>query len=194
MKKLLITGFEPFDGESVNPSWEAVAQLPAQVGDFSLTKLCLPVVFGKAARIAGEKAEEMGADAILCIGQAGGREWVTPEFVGINLRHGPIPDNEGNQPEDEPILPGGDKAYFSTLPVREIAASLAAAGIPARVSYTAGAYVCNDLHYTLLARFEGTGTKVGFLHVPYSTEQDKTPAMTPEQILKAVTVAVETIK
>ena len=190
MKKLLITGFEPFGGEETNPSWEAVSRLPETIGGFTLVKRRLPVVFGKAADLLKQET----ADVILCVGQAGGRSAVTPEFVGINLRHATLPDNEGNQPKDQPILAAGDCAYFSTLPVRAMAEAIAAEGIPATVSYSAGTYVCNDVLYSLLAHSQGTDTRVGFIHVPYCTEQNKTPALAMEQIVKALTVAVETIE
>ena len=191
MKKLLITGFEPFGGETINPSWEAVSRLPAKIGGYSLTKLLIPVVFGEGAKKVIRVANEMCPDVILCIGQAGGRNAVTPELVGINLRHASIPDNGGNQPKDEPIVAGGACAHFSTLPVRKIAASITAAGVPSRVSYSAGAYVCNEVLYTLLANFHNSNTKVGFIHIPYCTEQQKEPSMALNTIIKALTVAIE---
>lgn len=194
MKRLLITGFEPFGGEEINPSWEAVSRLPDEIGDYALTKLRIPVVFGKAADAVLAKAAEVSPDAILCIGQAGGRSAITPELVAINLRYAKIPDNEGNQPKDEPILPNGDGAYFSTLPARQMAEAIAAAGVASQVSYSAGAYVCNDLIYTLLHRYQNTQTKVGFVHIPYSTEQGKEPAMDMADMLKGLTVAIENLE
>ena len=191
MKKLLITGFEPFGGECINPSWEAVAHLEDEVGGYALTRLCLPVVFGEAAKLVISAAEEIGADAVLCIGQAGGRSAITPELVGINLRNGNIPDNNGNQPRDEEIITGGDKAYFSTLPVRKMAEAVSAVGIPSQVSYSAGAYVCNDVLYSVLAHFAGTKTSAAFVHIPYCKEQGKEPSMELEQIIRALTVAIE---
>ena len=179
MRKLLITGFEPFGGEIINPSWEAVARLPDEIGIWSLTKLRVPVEFGVAADLVMQVAARGMPDAILCVGQAGGRDAVTPELVGINLRHSSVPDNGGYQPTDEPVVAGGADAYFSTLPVRKMAEATAAAGVPSCVSYSAGSYVCNDLLYTLLHRYRESGTKVGFVHIPYATEQGKTPAMEP---------------
>ena len=193
MKKLLITGFEAFGGESINPAWEAVLLLPDQIGDYHLTKLCLPVTFGGGTEKVLRTATELRPDVILCIGQAGGRSAITPEFVGINLRHATIPDNSGVQPKDEPIIPDGNAAYFSTLPVRNIVEKLTASGLPAQVSYSAGAYVCNDVLYTLLARYENTSTKVGFIHVPYCTEQNKTPSMPLCDIVKGLTIAIESL-
>lgn len=193
MKKLLITGFEPFDGETVNPSWEAVSLLPEQIGEYALTKLCVPVVFGEAAKRVLLAAQELCPDTILCIGQAGGRNTITPELVGINLRHATIPDNAGNKPTDEPIIDGGNAAYFSTLPVRKIREAVSKSGLPSQVSYSAGAYVCNDLLYTLLAHYENTTTKVGFIHVPYCAEQNKTPSLPLQEIVKALRIAIENI-
>ena len=193
MKKLLITGFEAFGGETINPSWEAVARLPETIGEYSLTKLRLPVVFGEAARIAISVAEDGDFDAVLCIGQAGGRSAITPELVGINLRHATIPDNNGNQPKDEPIAESGSAAYFSTLPVREMSEAIKAVGLPSAVSYSAGAYVCNDLLYSLLSHFDGSGTRATFIHIPYSTEQGKQPSMELEDIVRGLIAAIECI-
>ena len=156
MKKLLISGFEPFGGETMNPSWEAVSRLPDQINEYTLTKLRIPVEFGKASQAVLDAAEEICPDVILCIGQAGGRAAICPELVAINLRYAKIPDNGGLQPKDEPIISGGVCAYFSTLPVRQMAEAINGANIAAQVSYSAGAYVCNDLFYTLLHRFQNT--------------------------------------
>ena len=190
MKKLLITGFEPFGGETINPSYEAVVRLPDEINGYALTKLLLPVVFGKAAEAVMETADRISPDVILCIGQAGGRSAITPELVGINLRHASIPDNSGYEPKDEPVVAGGETAYFSSLPVRKIAGAIESAGLPAKVSYSAGAYVCNDLLYTLLERYKSSKIGVGFIHIPYSTEQNKEPAMDLEDIIKGLTAAV----
>ena len=193
MKKILITGFEPFGGEQINPSWEAVNRLPNQINEYQIIKLRIPVVFSEAARIVLNKAEEICPDAILCIGQAGGRGAITPELVGINLQNASIPDNNGNQPKDEPIIVGGDCAFFSTLPIRKIAQAINDSGISAHISYSAGAYVCNDVLYTLLAHFNKTTTKVAFIHVPYIKEQNKEPSMTLDDIVRGLTIAIENI-
>ena len=191
MKKLLISGFMPFGGENINPSWEAVKSLPDEIGGYTLEKVRIPVVFGEAYREVVALAEEISPDAILCIGQAGGRGAITPELVGINLRYAKIPDNMGNQPLDEPVAPDGRAAYFSTLPVRKIAEAMKSSGLPSEVSYSAGAYVCNDLLYSLLARFENTETRVAFIHVPYITEQEKTPSLPLDDIIRGLVVAIE---
>lgn len=191
MKKLLIMGFEPFGGETINPSWEAVNRLPEEIGEYEITKLKLPVVFGRAAEMAIKAAEELRPDVILCIGQAGGRGAITPELVGINLRHADIPDNIGQSPKDEPVIECGANALFSTLPVRKMAEAIRNSGLPSQVSYSAGAYVCNDLLYTLLSHFEGSQTRVGFIHIPYAPEQKKEPCM---EISRVVQGLMESIK
>ena len=193
MKKLLITGFEPFDNEAINPSWLVTEKLPDVINGYELTKLCLPVVFGEAAKTVISVAEKIDPDVILCIGQAGGRSAVTPELVGINLRYARIPDNKGAQPKDEPIVNGGENAYFSTLPVRKMADAINDIGIPSQVSYSAGAYVCNDLLYTLLHNFKDTGKRIAFIHIPYCTEQNKTLSMDIDTIVKALITAIESI-
>ena len=116
MKKLLITGFEPFGGEEINPSWEAISRLPERINEYTLFKLRIPVEFGKAAECVLQEAEEIRPDVILCIGQAGGRGAITPELVAINLRYAKIPDNAGYQPMDEAIIKGGARAYFPRSP------------------------------------------------------------------------------
>ena len=193
MKKLLISGFEPFGGEVINPSWEAVVRLPNEINGYSLNKMLIPVVFKDAAKMLIDAADKMGADVILAIGQAAGRSAITPELVGINLRHASIPDNGGNRPQDEPIAKGGAAAFFTTVPVRKMAEAISNIGISSSVSYSAGAYVCNDVLYTLLSRYEGSKTRVGFIHIPYSKEQNKDPSMELSDIVKALTVAIENI-
>lgn len=194
MKKLLITGFDPFGGESINPAWEAVRLLPDVIRDFELVKLEIPTVFGAAAQIVIDKAEEIHPDAIISVGQAGGRAAVTPEMVGINLRYASIPDNMGALPCDIPIAEGGPAAYFSTLPVRAMAKAICDAGLPGAVSYSAGSFVCNDVLYSLLHRFDGTAVRAGFIHVPFLPEQtvDK-PSLPLDKTIAALCAAIEAI-
>ncbi|MBQ7870720.1 MAG: pyroglutamyl-peptidase I [Oscillospiraceae bacterium] len=187
MKTLLITGFEPFGGEAVNPSWEAVAALPETIGSWKLEKLRIPVVFGLAGETVLDRAAAVRADAILCVGQAGGRGAVTPELVAINLRHATIPDNAGRQPQDEAVDPAGPAAYFSTLPVRAMVRAATEAGHKCAVSYSAGAYVCNDLLYTVLHRKKET--PACFVHVPYLPVQAREGAASME-----LTAIVEALK
>ncbi len=191
-KIMLVTGFEPFGGETVNPAWEAVSRLPERVGEWTLRALRVPTVFGSAAEAAAAEAEKIGAQAILCVGLAGGRAGVTPEMIGINLRWAAIPDNAGNMPQDEPVAAEGPAAYFSTLPARRMAEAIEEAGVPAGVSYTAGVYVCNDLLYSLLHRFRDTGVRVGFIHVPFLPEQARNgeACMELQDMIRALTAAV----
>ena len=193
MKKLLITGFDPFGGESVNPSWEAVKRLPDVIGDFALTKLEIPTKFSLAAQETLRVAEQLHPDVILSIGQAGGRDSITPEVVALNLREASIADHAGVLAQTEPVLEGAPAAYFATAPVRKMVAAVKDAGIPCKLSYSAGAFVCNDTLYTLLHRFEGTSTQVGFVHVPFLPEQAKegVPSLPLEKIVEALTVAIE---
>lgn len=192
MKKLLITGFDPFGGERINPSWEAVKLLPDCIGDYQLIKMEIPTVFGLAAQRVLEKDAEINADVILCIGQAGGREAVTPERIGINIRSARIADNAGNQPVEEPVIFGGPDGIFSTVPVSEMAQAIREAGLPGAVSNTAGAFVCNDTLYTLLHRYAGTAVRVGFIHVPYLPQQG-TPNLSLEQITQALHAAISAL-
>ena len=189
MRKLLVTGFDPFNGNSANPSWMAAQALPDRVGDFEIYRLQLPTVYGEAARTVMDHAEKLQPDVILCLGLAGGRAAVTPERVGINVRSASIPDNRGQQFSDMPIIPDGPAAYFSTLPVTAMAAAIRAEGLPGQVSNTAGTYVCNDVLYTLSHRFAGTKTKVGFVHVPYIPGQGE-PSLPLEDTVKALVAAI----
>lgn len=191
-KQLLITGFDPFGGSNVNPSWEAVRQLPDAIGNYRITKLQIPTVFDQAAQAVLRAAERLQPDVILCIGQAGGRNGITPEVVGINLREAGIPDNAGNQPVNVPVVVGGPAAYFSTVPVRDMVYAINAVGIVCSLSYSAGSFVCNDVLYTLLHHYHETATQVGFIHVPFLPEQakDKSPSLPLDEIVKALIEAI----
>ena len=195
MKQLLITGFDPFGGASVNPAREAVMALPDVVGGYALTKLEIPTVFGLAAETVLQTAEALCPDAILCVGQAGGRAAITPEVVAINLREASIPDNAGNQPKNMPVVENAPAAYFSTLPVRAMAEEVKAAGIPCSLSYSAGVFVCNDLLYTLLHHYDGTDTRVGFVHIPYLPEQagEGVASLPLEDAVRGLTAAIQAI-
>ena len=157
-----------------------------------LCKLEIPTVFGLAAQRVMEKAEEVKPQVILCIGQAGGRSAVTPERIGVNIRDARIPDNAGNQPRGNFCVPEGPAAYFATVPVMAMEEAIRAAGLPATVSNSAGAFVCNDVLYTLLHRYAGTDVKVGFIHVPYLPEQG-TPNLPLADTVKALLAAIEAI-
>lgn len=194
-KTLLITGFDPFGGEKINPSFEAVKRLPERIGEYNIIKLCVPTSFEKASKTVIAKAEESDADVIICVGQAGGRKGVTPEVIGINLRDARIPDNDGAMPKNQPVIKNAPAAYFSTLPVDDIVEAVNQAGVPCSKSYSAGAFVCNDLLYSLLHHFDGTGKKIGFIHVPFLPEQarDTHPSLTLVQIITALTAAIKVI-
>ena len=195
MKKLLITGFDPFGGATVNPAREAVMALPDSVGDWSLTKLEIPTVFGLAAETVLAAAEALEPDAILCVGQAGGRKAITPEVVAINLREASIPDNLGDTPKNQPVIAHAPAAYFATLPVREMVAAVQAAGVPCALSYSAGAFVCNDLLYTLLHHYDKTDVRVGFIHIPYLPEQagEGVASLPLEDAVRGLTAAIQSL-
>lgn len=190
MRKLLITGFDPFEGTSINPSWAAVKLLPEHISDFQIFKLQIPTLFGTAAQTVLEKAVEICPDVILCVGLAGGRDAVTPERIGINIRDARIPDNRGYQPTEEPVVPGGPDGYFSTVPVAKMAEAIRAACVPGAVSNTAGTFVCNDTLYSLLHHYAGTDVRVGFIHVPYLPQQGA-PSLPLERTVAALTAAIK---
>ncbi len=192
MKKLLVTGFDPFGGATVNPAREAVMRLPDTVGGYEITKLEIPTVFGLAAETVLRVAETLRPHAILCVGQAGGRSAVTPEVVAINLREASIPDNAGNIPVNTPVIENAPAAYFATLPVRDMVKAVKEKGIPCTLSYSAGAFVCNDLLYTLLHHYRDTDVKVGFVHIPCLPEQAKegVASMEPDTVAEALTAMI----
>lgn len=189
-RRLLITGFDPFGGADINPAWEAVKQLPDRIGSFTLRKLEIPTVFGLGAQRVLEAAEDFHPDVILCVGQAGTRSAVTPERIAVNIRDARIPDNAGNTPEGEPVVEGGPTAYFSTLPVKEMAAAIRAQNLPGQVSNSAGAFVCNDTLYLLLHHYAGSQVKAGFIHVPWLPQQGS-PSLPLESTVQALTAAIE---
>ncbi len=170
-KRLLITGFDAFGGSEENPSWLAVAQLPEKIGSFTLKKCMLPTVYGKAAQVVLEAAQDFAPDVILCVGVATGRDAVTPERIAVNIRDARIADNAAHHPTGDPIAADGPAAYFATVPVVEMAKAIRDAGIPGAVSNTAGTFVCNDTLYSLLHHFAGSNTRVGFIHVPALPQQ-----------------------
>lgn len=195
MKKLLVTGFDPFGGQSVNPAWESVRSLPDMLYGWEIFKLQVPTVFGTGAGCVIRAIESIHPDAVLCIGQAGGRKGVTPEAVAVNLRIGTRPDNAGNAPMFAPVIPDGPAAYFSTLPVRSMTDALKDEGIPGGISLSAGAYVCNDLFYSVSHHTATTNCRAGFIHVPFLPEQapEGTFSMPLCDIVHALTVCIRVI-
>lgn len=198
--KVLVTGFDPFGGEKVNPAYEAVKLLPDTIAGARVVKVEIPTVFGKSGRKLAEAIEAESPDAVLCVGQAGGRAGMTVEYVAINLNEARIPDNEGKQPLAEAIQKDGETAYFATLPVKAMVKAMNEAGVPATLSYTAGTFVCNHLMYELLylAAKRYPHLKGGFVHVPYATEQGvgkplSTPTMSLHDMAKALEAGIEAI-
>jgi len=172
VNNLLITGFEPFGGESVNPSWELAHALNGElIGGARVVAVQLPCVFGQALQRLDEALERVRPSLVLAVGQAGGRCDLSLERVAINVDDARIPDNAGAQPIDEPVAADGPAAYFSTLPIKAIVAALRAAGFPASVSQTAGTFVCNHVFYGLQHRLRGQGVPGGFMHIPFLPEQ-----------------------
>lgn len=192
MTRVLVTGFEPFGGESVNPSWQAAEAVAADPPEgLSLTAVQLPCVFGESIAALRTAVAETAPDLVLCLGQAGGRPGVTVERVAVNVDDARIPDNAGAQPIDEPVVPGGPAAYFSSLPVKACVAAMREAGVPAALSNTAGTFVCNHVAYGLahLLATELPHVRGGFVHVPWSPEQvtDGTaPALAVETVASGI--------
>jgi pyroglutamyl-peptidase len=196
--KILITAFDPFGGDIVNPALEAVKKINTDLFDAEIVKLEIPTVFGKSIEKVAAAIEAENPD-VLCIGQAGGRFDITPERVAINVDDARITDNEGNQPIDQPIFADGDSAYFSMLPIKAMVQNIRAAGLPSSVSNSAGTFVCNHIMYGVLYHIHKhfPGVKGGFIHVPFIPEQVVTrpnaPAMSSDDITRALEVAVQTI-
>lgn len=196
---ILLTGFEPFGGETTNPSWTAArgaaALLEAEGHDVAAVEL--PCVFGDAIDALHAALAEHRPDLVVCAGQAGGRSGISLERVAINCDDARIPDNAGNAPVDEPVVPGGPAAYFSTLPVKAALAALGAAGIPAEVSQSAGTYVCNHVFYGLMHALGPTpAVRGGFVHVPFGPDQvppgSGLASLPLEQMTQALAVVVRT--
>lgn len=192
--KILVTGFDPFGGDKINPAIEAVKRLPAEI-----IKLEIPTVFNKSAEVVKKAIEKEKPDYVLNVGQAGGRFGLTPERVAININDGRIPDNEGYQPLGEPIHEDGETAYFTQLPIKAEAKAIRDAGLPASVSNTAGTYVCNHIMYQVqyMRDKEFPNIKAGFIHIPFLPEQvvnrPNTPSMALGDIVKGLTAALSAI-
>ena len=195
--KVLLTAFDPFGGEKVNPALEAIKLVKNNILGAEIVKLMLPTVFNKSIEILDEAIKKESPDIIICVGQAGGRFEVTPERVAINIDDARILDNEGNQPVDKKIFEGGEAAYFSTLPIKAIVAAINAINLPASISNSAGTFVCNHIMYGLLYLLGKKYSNIigGFIHVPYIPMQvvDKRnmPYMNLEDITRAIEAAIE---
>jgi len=198
--KILVTGFDPFGGEKVNPAYEAVKLLPDEIGGAEIVKLEIPTVFSKSGPAVEAGIQEHHPDVVLNIGQAGGRSCVTIERVAVNLAEARIPDNAGEQPMDQPLQPDGPAAYFTTLPVKAMVKNVRDHGLPCHISYTAGTYVCNCVMYNVLhmAATKYPNIRAGFIHVPFANEQvvekaNGTPSASLETIAKALEYAIEAV-
>ena len=201
--KILVTGFDPFGGEKINPALETIKRLPDTILGAQIIKLEIPTVVGKSLAKIKETVERENPDVVLSIGQAGGRADITVERVGINIDDCRIPDNEGNQPIDEPVVKGGPAAYFVTTPIKAIVEKIKANNIPASISNTAGTFICNHVcygvaHLAAQRTAAGKPMKSGFIHIPFLPEQvigkpALTPSMSLETIVSGITHALEAI-
>ncbi len=193
--KILVTAFEPFGGELLNPSEEVLKLLPENIGDACLLKYVLPTAFYKARREISSIIDREKPDVIISLGQAGGRRGISIERVAINIRDARIPDNAENRPEDEIISEDGENAYFSTLPMKKIVSHLKEAGFEANISNSAGTFVCNEVMYTLLEKTHASKTIGGFIHIPYCEEQvmgrENVPFMTVSDMARAIQTVIE---
>lgn len=198
--KILVTAFDPFGGESINPALEAVKLMKDKIDGAEIVKLEIPTVFRKSIDKVAEAILKEDPDVVLSIGQAGGRFEVTPERVAINVDDARIPDNEGNQPIDVPIYEDGAPAYFTTLPVKAMVEAIKSVGLPSSLSNSAGTFVCNHIMYGVLYQIEkmGKNIRAGFIHVPFIPEQvarrpAPAPCMSMVDIAKALEAAVSAI-
>ena len=193
MTKVLLTGFEPFGKATLNPSGEIVKQIS---GDNIVTAI-LPVAYARSAEALLALIEHHKPDVVISLGQAEGRTQITPERIAINLDDVRLADNEGVTKVDEPILVGGPVAYESTLPIKEFVTAINAAGVPAAVSLSAGAFLCNHIFYVAQDALKGTKVRSGFVHVPLMDEQagefPGLPTMPLDQMVKAVRIMLEVL-
>lgn len=197
--KILVTGFDPFGGEEVNPAIETVKRLPDTIGGAKIIKLEIPTVCHQSLRVIDEAIAGYDPDVVLSVGQAGGRPDITVERVGINVDDCRIPDNAGNQIVDEPIYADGPAAYFVTVPIKAMVQRIRERNIPASVSNTAGTFVCNHVTYGVchLLAVKYPGKRSGFIHIPFLPQQavDKKnmPSMSQDMMVEAITAAIEAV-
>ena len=197
--KILVTGFDPFDGDSVNPALELIKQLPEEIDGCEIITLEVPTVFHKSIQVIKRAIDTHHPDAVLSVGQAGGRVDMTVERIGINCDDARIPDNEGNSPVDEKVFEDGDDAYLLTLPVKAMVKAIQDAGVPASVSNTAGTFVCNHVAYGVayLAKKYYPDMKTGFMHIPFlpyqAAEKRGMPSMSLESLKTGTVAAIKAI-
>lgn len=196
-RTVLLTGFQPFGGEHVNPSWQAVYALHGtRIAGHRVVARELPVAFGDSLKTLRAALREITPSLVICVGQAGGRAQLSLERVAINVDDARIPDNRGRQPVDLPVVDDGPAAYFSTLPIKAMLRALRGAGIPAEISQTAGTYVCNHVFYGLMHALRARrGVRAGFIHIPYSPAQAAlhpgAPCLAIETVTAALRLAVQ---
>ena len=183
---ILLTGFEPFGGADTNPSWEAVRLVSDTVSGHAVHRLRLPVEYDRAAELLRQEIARLLPEIVISVGVANGRKAITPELVAVNYRFASIPDNAGVSHLGDPIVPDGPAAYMTSLPVHDMIAAINDAGIPAQLSMSAGAYVCNDVYYALLGCEGEFGHKGLFVHVP------GTEAVTVEEMARALGICLRT--
>lgn len=190
---VLVTGFEPFGGEDINPSWEICRALPEAIGTTRIHLLQVPTEFRTAIEVVAGEIERLEPAIVLSLGQAGGRAAMSVERVAINVDDARIADNAGFSPVDEPIASGGPAAYFATVPVKAMAAAMREAGVPAIVSNTAGTFVCNHLMYGVLHFLAASGrdARAGFIHVPWLDAQALARPAEPSMALATMVSGVE---
>ena len=193
MTKVLMTGFEPFGKATLNSSGEIVKQISGE----NIITAILPVTYRQSAEVLLALIDEQAPDVVICLGQAEGRKEITPERIAINLDEARIADNEGVLRDDVQILPGGPVAYESTLPIKEIVNAIKAQGVPAAVSLSAGAFLCNHIFYRVQSKFHGSDVRSGFVHVPLMDEQagefPGLPTMPLDDMVKAVRIMLEVL-
>ena len=193
---VLVTGFEPFGGEKVNPSWDICALLGDEIAGMRVETCRVPCEFRRSIAVVADAIERLHPLLVICIGQAGGRARLGVERVALNVDDARTPDNSGAQPVDELIAANGPPAYFASVPIKAMAAAMRAAGAPTEVSDSAGTYVCNHLMYGVLHYLAESGhrARAGFIHVPYSEEQvhDKrdAPSMAIATMVSGVRAAI----
>ena len=189
--RILLTGFEPFGGDSINPAWLVAQHLTGMHwAGAQVQAVQLPCVFGLSAQVLVQAVAQHQPDVVLALGLAQGREGISIERVAINVDDARIPDNAGQQPIDTPVVPGGPAAYFSTLPIKRLAQGLQQAGHPAHISQTAGTFVCNHVFYALQHHLHGQGVMSGFVHLPALPEQAaRAGRPTPPSLALAAQVA-----
>ena len=193
---VLVTGFDCFGGETMNPSWEICKRLPREIAGMRVETCLVPCEFRRSIEVVAEAIERHRPSIVLSVGQAGGRSRLGVERVAINIDDARIPDNSGAQPVDEAIASNGPPAYFATVPVKAMARAIRAAGVPAEVSNSAGTYVCNHVMYGVLHFLAASGRKAraGFIHVPYAEsqvlEKRDVPAMSIESMARGIQAAV----